>query len=65
VVIVVVEPAGVGGGAVGFGEVDAGVGPLLDQVRLNRSTLPLVWGRYGLVRLWTIGPSASAKTSDR
>ena len=28
-------------------------------MRLNRSALPLVWGRYGLVKVWSMAQRAS------
>lgn len=34
------------------------------MVRLSRSTFPLVWGRYGRVRLWVMAASARQRSSS-
>ena len=44
-VIVEPQPTGEGPATFGVGAIQPGIGPLLQQGLLNRSTLPLVWGR--------------------
>ena len=59
-----VDERGVLGHAFGLAEVEPGVGPFLTLIRLNLSTLPLVCGRYGRVRLWVMEPRVWAKSFD-
>lgn len=58
-VIVFVDPAGQSGTAFGLERYRRGAYPQPSaRVRWKRSTLPLVWGRRGLVRWWRIDSSA-------